>query len=240
MGVTKIEWCDFTFNPWVGCTKVSPGCDNCYAEGWAKRSGQVQWGNHPRRLTSSANWLNPIRWNKRAREDGVRRRVFCASLADVFDNQVPKEWRERLFALIDATPDLDWLLLTKRPENIAKLLPAPPIDGWPWPNVWFGTTAEDQEHFDRRWPILKEVPAWVRFISYEPAIGPLKLKPEDVKGLDWVICGGESGPKHRAMPLWWAELIAFDCRTYGIAFFMKQMAGKAPIPPELLVREFPK
>jgi protein gp37 len=239
MGVTRIEWCDFTFNPWVGCTKVSPGCDHCYAEGWAKRSGQVQWGNHPRRRTSEANWRQPVKWNKQAAAEGVRRRVFCASLSDVFDNKAPPEWRQNLFTLIEATPNLDWLLLTKRPENIAKLLPPPPVSGWPWPNVWFGFTAEDQEHFDHRWPIMREVPAWVRFCSYEPAIGPLEL-PHGIKGLDWLICGGESGPKHRPMDPWWAASMRLDCAAHGVRFFMKQMAGKAPIPPELLVREFPK
>jgi protein gp37 len=248
MGKTKIEWADFTMNPWVGCQKVSAGCDNCYAEGWAKRSGLVKWGPHAdRRRTSEAYWRQPIKWNKQAAAEGVRYRVFCASLADVFDNQVPPEWRADLFKLIEATPSLDWLLLTKRPENIAKLLPPPPVEGWPWPNVWFGTTAEDQEHFDHRWPILKEIPAWVRFISYEPAIGPLRLwkgfdaaTADSIKGLDWLICGGESGPRHRPMDRGWAEDVRRDCARAGVAFFFKQMAGKAPIPPELLVREFPK
>ena len=119
---SKIEWTDHTFNPWVGCTKVSPACDNCYAEAWAKRSGQVEWGNHPRRVTSDSYWRQPIKWNRIAARDGVRRKVFCASLADVFDNQVDPQWRIDLFALINATPWLDWLLLTKRPQNIAKMV----------------------------------------------------------------------------------------------------------------------
>src|SRR4249920_3587014 len=103
---TKIEWCDATFNPFLGCTKVSPGCDRCYAEAWAQRFGQVEWGNNPRRRTSDANWRKPLQWARQARETGIRPRVFCASLADVFDNQVPKEWRSDLFALIEATPEL--------------------------------------------------------------------------------------------------------------------------------------
>ena len=117
---SKIEWCDHTFNPWFGCQKVSPGCDRCYAEAkMDHRFHKVQWGPHgERKRTSEDNWRKPRRWAKAARGTGKRPRVFCASLADVFDNQVPKEWRSDLFDLIKATPELDWLLLTKRPENI--------------------------------------------------------------------------------------------------------------------------
>src|SRR3546814_4489006 len=114
---SKIEWTDHTFNPWTGCTKVSPACDHCYAEGWSKRSGLVEWGHgKPRRLTSDANWRKPLKWNDEAARKGVRYRVFCASLADVFDAEVDDAWRDELFALIAMTPHLDWLLLTKRPQ----------------------------------------------------------------------------------------------------------------------------
>lgn len=238
---SKIEWTDHTFNPWVGCTKVSPGCDHCYAEGWAKRSGQVQWGNHPRKRTSLANWNQPRRWAKAARGSGVRPRVFCASLADVWDNQIPVEWRRDLFHLIWETPQLDWLLLTKRPENIAKMLwPAiGEAELWPWPNVWLGTTAEDQKHYDRRWPVLREIPAAVRFISYEPAIGPVDILDAEQKP-DWVICGGESGHGARMMQPVWARRIHEQCAVSGTAFFMKQMTGKTPIPADLQVRQFPR
>jgi protein gp37 len=161
---SKIEWTDHTFNPWIGCQKVSPGCDHCYAEALMdKRYGKVQWGPHgERKRTSEANWKLPLRWAKAARSqhglypDAYRRpRVFCASLADVFDNRVPKEWRLDLWHLITQTPELDWLLLTKRPENIAKMIP------WrngtaPWANVWLGTTAEDAHHFHRRWDVLSD------------------------------------------------------------------------------------
>ena len=149
MGQTKIEWCDYSFNPWVGCTKVSPGCDHCYAEGWAKRTGQSSLWNGDRRRTSETNWRQPLKWNKAAASDGRRRRVFCASVADVFDNQVPEQWREDLFKLIAATPDLDWLLLTKRPQNIQRFLPWGPSAA-PWRNVWLGTTVENQEEMARR------------------------------------------------------------------------------------------
>lgn len=177
---SKIEWTDHTFNPWVGCTKVSPACDHCYAESWAKRSGMVQWGNNPRRRTSAANWLKPLKWNREAEAAGVRRKVFCASLADVFDNHgsITSGWHGDLWHLIHSTPNLDWLLLTKRPQNIKKMLPESygmPAWGSGWPNVWLGVTAENQEEADRRIPILLNAPAAVRFVSVEPLLGPVDL-----------------------------------------------------------------
>ncbi len=238
---SKIEWTDHTFNPWIGCQKVSPGCDHCYAESLSKRYGWVEWGPHgQRKRTSAANWKKPLQWNKTAKAAGTRPRVFCASLADVFDNQVPEHWRIDLFDLIGDTEHLDWLLLTKRPENIRKMLPT----NWnveDYQNVWIGTTCEDQEHYDRRWPILQKIPASVRFISYEPAIGPLRLHIGERGAVqpDWIICGGESGPGYRPMPEEWAADIGGDCALRRVAFFMKQMAGKKPIPPAMLVREFP-
>jgi protein gp37 len=240
--VTEIAWCDSTFNPWIGCQKVSAGCDNCYAETLMdKRYGRVKWGPHGERVrTAPANWRNPEKWNRKGvafqEDQGHRQRVFCSSLADVFDNKAPAGARADLWALIRATQALDWLLLTKRPENIAKMLPADWGDGWS--NVWLGTTCEDQAAYDRRWPILKGNPARVRFISYEPAIGPLVLHADDVHP-DWVICGGESGSGYRQMPEAWAQDLRYECGVAGVPFFMKQMAGKKPIPYELQVREFP-
>jgi protein gp37 len=236
---SKIEWTDHTFNPWIGCQKVSPGCDHCYAEALMdKRYGKVQWGPHgERKRTSEANWKLPLRWARHARANpGRRPRVFCASLADVFDNQVNTSWRADLFALIEATPELDWLLLTKRPENVAKMLP----DDWDkgYPNVWLGTTTEDQANFRRRWDIIKRVPAAIHFISYEPAIGPVKIEPDAIVP-DWLICGGESGAGARMMDVSWARSIRDECANVGTAFFMKQMTGKKPIPEDLMVRQFP-
>lgn len=198
---TSIEWCDHTFNSWTGCTKVSPGCDNCYAESWARRSGLVKWGaGEERRRTSENYWRQPIKWNKRAARDGVRRRVFCASLADVFDNQAPEEWRMDLYALIGMTPHLDWLLLTKRPQNIAKFMP--PTQGAPFfPNVWLGTTVENQEEADRRIPHLLAAPAAVRFLSCEPLLGPVQLHPS------WLPC-----PKCRGRG-WYLEQFSDNHRT---------------------------
>ena len=125
---SNISWCDHTFNPWIGCQKVSPGCDSCYAEALMDtRFGKVQWGPEgERKLTSDANWRKPLTWNRKAATAGERPRVFCASLADVFDNQAPQAWRRRLWSLILDTPNLDWLLLTKRPQNISKMMP------WNW------------------------------------------------------------------------------------------------------------
>ncbi|PQV52862.1 protein gp37 [Defluviimonas denitrificans] len=178
---TAIEWCDKTFNPWTGCTKVSPACDHCYAEGWAKRSGHVEWGPHgSRRRTSPAYWKGPEKWNAEARAKGIRYRVFCASLADVFDNHgsITSGWRGDLWHLIARTPHLDWLLLTKRPQNIGKMLPdgyGAPAWGNGWDNVWLGTTVENQTEADRRIPRLLSIPAKVHFSSCEPLLGQLDL-----------------------------------------------------------------
>lgn len=230
---SKIEWTDHTFNPWVGCTNVSPGCDHCYAEAWSKRSGLVKWGKHPRRRTSEAYWRAPLKWQAAAAafeaQHGRRQRVFCASLADVFDNQVAAAWRAELFALIGATPSLDWLLLTKRPQNIAKMLPK----AWPdegMPNVWLGTTAEDQARFDQRWPVLSRIPAAVRFISYEPAIGAVRLDPKQAVQPDWLIVGGESGHGARPMQPAWVRNVIRDCETLGVAPFFKQWGAYANNP----------
>lgn len=274
---SKIEWTTHTFNPWMGCQHVSSGCDRCFAEALMDtRYGKVTWGPHGERVrTSEANWKQPLRWARKAREDliawenteeardvvrgprPVRPRVFCASLADVWDNQVPPEWRRDLFQLIWETPELDWLLLTKRPENISRMIDdvlkrplfGRPFGPWPWPNVWLGFTGEDQPNFNRRWPIIRDIPAVVRFCSYEPAIGPLRLPPTvellsphaPHKGLHWLICGGESGPGYRSMDPEWEANIRLDCAAAGVAYFLKQMAGKKPIPSWVpIVREFPK
>lgn len=240
---TDIAWCDSTFNPWIGCQKVSAGCDHCYAEALMdKRWHKVTWGPHgERKRTTEANWRQPLTWNKHfaafQAKHGHRQRVFCASLADVFDNQVPAEWRTDLFDMIASTPNLDWLLLTKRPENFARMLPA-----GEWESMWLGVTCEDQSAYDRRWPLLAATRAVVKFVSYEPALGPLRILGEDQfsKMPSWLICGGESGRGYRDMPSQWANDIGWICKANGIPFFMKQMAGNKPIPPGLMVRQFPE
>jgi len=308
---TKIEWCDFTFNPVRGCTKVSAGCANCYADTMSKRNPLTLgvWGpNGTRVVASEAMWKDPVKWDRMAR-DGVcyhchgkstrdtpgkcpvcdgkgnigphRSRVFCASLADVFEDwhgpmrnaagqpmfarpngewaippMVPGEqWRHldmqdvrrRLFELIDATPNLDWLLLTKRPENIAKMMP---LAEWgkghgKFPdvparhNVWLGTSVENQAAADERIPHLLRVPAAVRFLSCEPLLGPVGLSeylrcesclsPQTCWCADarvnWVIVGGESGPGARPCRVEWIRGIVEQCKAAGVPCFVKQMGS---------------
>jgi protein gp37 len=222
---SKIEWTDHTFNPWIGCTNVSPGCDHCYAEAQNAFRRWTEWGPHgARRRTSQANWKKPLQWEASAKTFlqgyGRRQRVFCASLADWLDNKVPRSWRDDLLDLIDATPSLDWLLLTKRPQNATKLLPAEWLGR---PNVWLGITAEDAIRYRQRWPLLAQLPAVVRFISYEPAIGPIGPIDLGTGGIpDWIIVGGESGPGARVMQPNWARQVIVDCQRLDVAPFHKQ------------------
>jgi protein gp37 len=242
---SKIEWTDHTFNPWTGCTKISPGCDHCYAESWAKRSGHVEWGGQRRRTTISY-WQQPFKWNDAAKAAGRRARVFCASLADVFDNTVSNHWRWDLFALIRNTPYLDWLLLTKRIGNARAMLNSaaaaaldhlPGTPSWdfePWPNVWLGATVVNQEEATRDVPKLVDIPARVRFLSCEPLLGEIDFAGRWINHVDprvhenvlerihWVIVGGESGGGARPMSIDWATLIREQCRALDVAFFMKQ------------------
>jgi protein gp37 len=223
---SRIEWTTHTFNPWWGCVKVSPACKHCYAESWAKRVGQSVWGvNADRRFFSDKHWSEPLKWNAVATAAGERARVFCASMADVFENRPDLDAaRERLWALIEATSGLDWLLLTKRPELVAST--APWGDNWP-ANVWLGTTVETQEYADQRLPHLTAVPAAVRFISAEPLLGPVDIGPW-ADNLDWVITGGESGPKARpSSPSWFRDLMNC-CMASDIAFHFKQWGDWAP------------
>jgi protein gp37 len=236
---SKIEWTNHTFSPWLGCQKVSAGCDHCYAEGWAKRSGLVKWGpGENRRRTSPTNWKKPLGWAKIARGHVERPRVFCASLSDWLDNQVDPRWRDDLCSLIAATPELDWLLLTKRPENYRRLAPYAWRLGNPPANVWLGFTAEDQENYDRRWPVMREIDASVLFVSYEPAIGPLTFA-NMLDRPDWLICGGETGSGARDMNVDWARDIRDECAASRVRFFMKQMSRRAEIPDDLFIRQFP-
>lgn len=250
---TKIQWTDHTFNPWLGCTKISPACAHCYAEGWAKRSGLVKWGDHLRRRTSAANWREPLKWNCAAEKAGERRRVFCASLADVFeDREELKPWRYDLFRLIEQTPNLDWLLLTKRPENCLAFVPW--MFGAPWPNVWLGATVEDQSYADERIPWLLSCSAVVHFLSCEPLLESVRLDrlgpdggpyaglnaltgeqrgPHEEPGfstwlegkIDWVIVGGESGPNARPMNTDHLIALRDQCVNAGTPVFVKQMGS---------------
>lgn len=189
---TAIEWCHHTHNFWVGCTKVSHACDHCYAESWAKRTGRPELWDGERRRTTPENWRKPLVWNKRAKANGVRERVFCNSLADFFDNQIPDEWRQDAWKLISATAELDWLILTKRPQNISKMLPPDWGDGYE--NVWLGTTVETQEEADRRIPRLLAVPARVRFLSCEPMLGAVDLSRFHIGWSECRDCGHVHDP----------------------------------------------
>jgi protein gp37 len=174
---SQIEWTHHTFNPWWGCTKVSTACKHCYAEAWSKRVGQKIWGvKAKRRFFNENHWLDPLKWNSQAKDEGVRFRVFCASMADVFEDRRDLDaWRDKLWSLIARTPQLDWLLLTKRPEVVNRLVPWK----YDWPhNVWLGTTVEDQETAEIRLRCIAELPAVIRFISAEPLLGPLEAGPK--------------------------------------------------------------
>lgn len=257
---TNIKWTNHTFNPWWGCFKVSDGCKHCYAEHLAvNRRHMPIWGppaTTHRKMMSEDYWKQPIKWNRKAAEAGVRERVFCASMADVFeDHPEVVEARERLWKLIEQTPALDWLLLTKRPENIEKMLPRrwehwqmvnEKIERVGMPrNVWLGTSAESDDEFLSRWPVLEHVGRqwWPSnlFLSLEPLLGPIDIEPafeysevdEDgsfhSRQVDWVIVGGESGPGCRPMDPQWARAIRDQCREAGIAFFFKQHGGTKKI-----------
>ena len=228
---SHIEWTHHTFNPWWGCQKVSPACDHCYAELWAKRMSHNLWGtNSPRRFFSDSHWREPLKWNEEARLSGHHNRVFCASMADVFEHRTDlHSQRLRLWELIDNTPCLDWLLLTKRPQNIARIAPW----GTNWPaNVWLGTSVENQALAEKRLPFLLKNPARVRFLSCEPLLGPLDLRPwlrkDGFYPIDWIIAGGESGGASRPMHPDWVKSLLYQCQDFEIPFHFKQWGQWAP------------
>lgn len=239
---TEIAWTDHTFNPWWGCTKVSPGCDHCYAETFSKRVGLAIWGNDAdRRFFGAKHWQEPVKWNKAAEKAGTRARVFCSSMADVFEGlPEQREHRLRLYQTIIDTPSLDWLLLTKRPGAIRKILERDLVEAdnklavWilDWlkgrapANVWLGTTVEDQERADSRIKLLEEMPAVVRFLSMEPLLEHVSI--EHATGIDWIIVGGESGGGARVFDASWAISLLEQSKKIGAAFFMKQL-GKKPM-----------
>ena len=226
---SSIEWTNHTFNSWVGCAKVSPACDHCYAEGWAKRAGTPELWQGQRRRTSAANWRQPLRWNRAAQAAGKRARVFCASLADVFDNHpaITDDWRQDLGALIRGTPNLDWLLLSKRIGNAGRYLPLMFPDGVP-ETVWLGATVCNQTEAVRDIPKLLAAPAGVRFLSAEPLLSALDLR-EWLAGIDLLIVGGESGGQARPMHPDWVRGLRDQCAASGTAFFFKQWGEWLPV-----------
>lgn len=220
---TDISWTDSTFNPWWGCTKVSPGCDHCYAEALDRRIGGIHWGEGamPRSMSDS-NWANPLRWQRQALKEGVRRKVFCGSMCDVFDKNAPAGQRERLWTHIRSTSMLDWQLLTKRAPNILKYLPPDWGDGYP--NVWIGVTVEDMQHGLPRIDLLRDIPAVVRFISIEPLLED--LGELNLAGISWAIIGGESGVAFRTLEESWVRNAITQCRSQGVKVFFKQWGGR--------------
>jgi len=263
---SKIEWTDHTFNPWIGCEKISPACRNCYAavDSPARVSraiGLELWGGAStgakRRVTSESTWAMPFRWNKRPE----KQKVFCASQCDIFEDfkgqlvdhhgkplyaELLNWWRgissdhvshltpltldrvrTRLFAMIYQTSNLDWLLLTKRPENIAEMIP----DRWkryPPMNLWLGVTAENQEYFDQRVPVLIRQAANVRFLSVEPMSGPIDLGKISSLDIHWIIAGGESGQNAIPSNPEWYQSLRDQCHERGIKFFFKQWGEWIP------------
>ena len=224
---SRIEWTDHTFNPWWGCSKVSPACAHCYAETWAKRTGHDLWSAHsPRRFLSDSTWRQPEIWNSEADRSGRRFRVFCASMADVFELREDLDpSRERLWNLIEHTPRLDWLLLTKRPHLVRDMVPWD--EDWP-NNVWIGTTIENQHWANIRLPFLADIPSVIRFISCEPLLGSLNLAAWIGK-IDWVIAGGESGPHSRPTNPCWFRSLKNQCHSHETPFHFKQWGDWAPI-----------
>ncbi len=222
---SAISWTRHTWNPWMGCTKVSPACDGCYAEALMdKRYGKVQWGNHPRIRTGAHTWNDPMRWQRQAEKDGDRPFVFCASLADIFDNQVDPQWRVDAFDVMRKTPRLVYLLLTKRPQNIVRLADA--AGGLP-ENAAIGTTVEDQKRADINLPALQVAKIELRplftFGSFEPLLGPIIIRPAFMP--DWVITGGETDQGgHKARPTHpdWFRGLRDQATAHGAAFHHKQ------------------
>ena len=242
---SDIEWTDHTFNPWWGCTKVSPACDNCYAEAFAKRFGLDIWSHRmDRRFLSEANWNLPLKWNKRAAEAGKRERVFCASMADAFEwKRGLSHERTKLWELIESTPSLIWLLLTKRPHLAKRNVP------WEteWPsNVWIGATVEDQKWTEKRLPYLVDLPTKNRFLSCEPLLGEIVLEKWLATGeIGWVIAGGESGPRARPTEPDWFYRLRDQCLNFNTPFHFKQWGNWAPvqstegqIPKQILIEGF--
>lgn len=246
---TKISWAHHTFNPWWGCTEVSPACDHCYAREFAKRVG-VGWGaKAERRFFGDSHWDEPFRWSRRAEKRGVRERVFCASMADVLEERGDlqgrkmSDARQRLWFVIANTPALDWLLLTKRPRAYSRLLPQEILAQ---PNVWLGVTCESQEHDWRIEALTRVECAGPRWVSYEPALGPLDFQMikhscyagpgrphpdcEERFGakLNWIVVGGESGSQARDFDLLWAEQTIEQGKAAGVSVFVKQL-GARPI-----------
>lgn len=264
---SKIEWCHHTANLWHGCVKVNAGCDHCYAETLSKRWNRDIWGADRPRLKINSAWGDLDKQQKLAASLNEMQRVFVGSMMDIFEKDMPMidskgntvefgtdYFRTLLFEAIEdgRYPNLIFLFLTKRPGNINKYIP----EIWktkPPKNVMFGTSVSNQEIANKAVPRLLGVRG-KRFLSIEPMLGPVDLYQEYtcyepdydapaqwtlISGIDWVICGGESGHHKRPMNLVWARKLRDDCFEASVPFFMKQIDKVQPIPDDLMIREFP-
>lgn len=227
---TKISWADSSWNPWIGCSHAGPGCDHCYAKAQNKfhKWNGGTWGKTaPRKVTSEPNWKHPKSWNRKASagrfgKDGKRWLVFAGDLCDIFDDLGDADARMKMWGLFRQTPNLTWMILTKRPQNIAKYLP--PDWGEGYKNVWLGTSVENRENGYPRIDALRNVPVTVRFLSCEPLLEG--LADIDLTGIQWVIVGGESGPKARPFDVEWARAIHRQCKKFSSTFFFKQLGAR--------------
>lgn len=240
---TAIEYTTHTWSPWYGCTRISSGCQNCFAERWAKRFGIVQWGKgKPRRLASIEQWRKPLDWNERTPGASV-----LIDLCDPFDPDVDKNWREQMFWTIERTPRLTWLLLTKRPGHALQYWPT----SWcrrPPTNALIGVSVEDQASADDRIPLLLKVPSERRWISAEPLLGPIDLHLHETAqgsgrirdGVHWIVVGGESGPGARECRLEWVQSIVEQSRGAEIPCFVKQLGSRACVAGRAMRLRHPK
>jgi protein gp37 len=230
---SNIEWTDHTVNFWMGCMKVNEACKFCYAESFTQRYfGKNLWGPESDRHITKGAWKDPFKWDKKAKEMGIRPRVFCSSLSDFFeDNELINETRVKAWDVIRKTVNLDWLILTKRPQNIKRFLPEDWGQGWD--NVILGTSIGLDSHINFAADLIA-TPSKRRFLSMEPLLGyPEKLNAVlKTGGIHWVIVGGESGMKKDVRPfnIEWARKIQSDCKEHNVAFFMKQL-GANPVYP---------
>ena len=240
---SKIEWLSrnplqrgHTFNPWMGCVKVSPACERCYAEAmatrfWEKKHGKLWGADSTRWIKGDAVWKEPLKWDRASASKKGRASVFCLSMGDIFEDRRDLDApRERVWKLITETPNLDWQLLTKRPENIGKL----GLKTWPT-NVWLGCTVEDQKRAEQRIPHLLKNKASVRWIICEPLLGPVDLS-KWIDQLDWVLAGGESGGGSRPMQIEWARSVRDQCIAAEVPFFFKQWGNHTPNAEGELIR----
>jgi len=243
---TKIEWADHTWNPWIGCTEVSPACDHCYARVLMQdRHKRAVWGPGQERVrTAPANWDLPFRWDRKAAKAGTPATVFCLSLGDIWDNEVDAYTRREVFTTIEHTPNLIWLLLSKRIGNARKIVQEQLNRHWLPGNVMLGATVVNQQEWDRDIPKLEataydlsDPKAPIKtFASMEPLLERVILRGTSIP--DWIIVGGESGPGWRDLPLEWAYDLASQTAAADRKFFFKQAAGRRPIPENLMIREF--